>query len=111
MLPYTNRNGVKSTTYCKLGGVGLLPGLLFDLNIGEIDRDRDRERDRERDFEREGDLERERGDLERERDLDVRKRIIKIYLLSWCCHATLLPISDNSFLDWLGAWKEMRGLF
>lgn len=91
--------------------MGLLPGLLFDLNIGEIDRDRDRERDRERDFDRERDLERERGDLERERDLNVRKRIIKIYLFSWCCHATLLSISDNSFLDWLGTWKEMRGLF
>lgn len=77
------------------------------MNIGEIDRDRDRERDRERDFERERDLERERGDLERERDLDVRKRIIKIYLLSWCCHATLLPISDNSFLHWLGTWQEI----
>ena len=81
------------------------------MNIGEIDRDRDRERDRERDFERERDLERERGDLERERDLDVRKRLIKIYLLSWSCHATLLPISDNSFLDWLGTRAEMRGVF
>ena len=91
--------------------MGLLPGLLFDLNIGEIDRDRDRERDRDRDFERERDLERERGDLERERDLHVRKRIIKIYLFSWCCHATLLPISDNSFLDWLGTREEMRGVF
>lgn len=76
------------------------------MNIGEIDRDRDRERERERDFERERDLERERGDLERERDLDVRKRIIKIYLFSWCCHATLLPISGNSFLDLLGKWEE-----
>lgn len=42
----------------KLGGVGLLPGLLFDLNIGEIERDRDFERDleRDRDFERDRDL-------------------------------------------------------
>ena len=45
-------------THWKLGGVGLLPGLLFDLNIGEIERDRDFERDleRDRDFERDRDL-------------------------------------------------------
>ena len=47
-------------THWKLGGVGLLPGLLFDLNIGEIERDRDLERDLERDRDR---------DLERDRDL------------------------------------------
>lgn len=47
-------------THWKLGGVGLLPGLLFDLNIGEIERDRDLERDLDRDRDR---------DLERDRDL------------------------------------------
>lgn len=51
-------------THWKLGGVGLLPGLLLDLNIGEIERDRDLERDlereRDRDFERDRDLKTER---------------------------------------------------
>ena len=46
-------------TYWKLGGVGLLPGLLLDLNIGEIERDRDLERERERDLERDRDFERD----------------------------------------------------
>lgn len=55
----------------KLGGVGLLPGLLFDLNIGEIERDRDLERDFER--ERDRDLDRDRdlllfGDMDRLRE-------------------------------------------
>ena len=43
----------------------------MDLNIGEIERDRDRDRDLERDRERERDLERDR-DLERECDLKTR---------------------------------------
>lgn len=57
-------------THWKLGGVGLLSGLLLDLNIGEIERDR--ERDLERDFDRERDLERDR-DFERERDLRTER--------------------------------------
>lgn len=48
-----------SNTYWKLGGVGLLPGLRLDLNIGEIERDRDLERERERDLERDRDFERD----------------------------------------------------
>ena len=55
-----------SNTHWKLGGVGLLPGLLFDLNIGEIERDRDLERDLERERDR---------DLDRDRDLQIQREM------------------------------------
>lgn len=85
-------------TYWKLGGVGLLSGLLFDLNIGEIDRDR--ERDFKRDLERERDLERDRDldfdrDLERERDLKTKdKRNIHTVERSW---ESTSPLSDHIY--------------
>ena len=65
-------------THWKLGGVGLLSGLLLDLNIGE----RERDRDLERDLERERDRERDR-DLERERDLQKQttpNKMLRVYL-------------------------------
>lgn len=75
MLRLQNQN--KMTTHWKLGGVGLLSGLLLDLNIGERERDRDLERDLERDRERDRDLERDR-----ERDLQKQttpKKLVRVY--------------------------------
>ena len=75
MLRLQDQN--KVNTHWKLGGVGLLSGLLLDLNIGE----RERDRDLERDLERERDRERDR-DLERERDLQKQttpKKLVRVY--------------------------------
>ena len=75
MLRLQNQN--QMNTHWKLGGVGLLSGLLLDLNIGE----RERDRDLERDLERERDRERDR-DLERERDLQKQtttKKLVRVY--------------------------------